>query len=71
LQLKNPWLKDESLELSFIKKQLDNLESLREEKSALLQELKVYKGLEPDIKQAKQQLVKVKEKFLAADAFML
>lgn len=72
MQLKNPWLKEESLEMPFIKKQLDQLESLREKKNALLQALKVYKGLEPDVKQAKLQLVKAKEEFLAADkAFML
>lgn len=42
---------------------IDDLKSLQYEESKLLQELDQYKGLQPDLVEAHQQLKELKEKY--------
>lgn len=54
-------MKDPELDLPNITKEIDMLRSLRDTREKFIQELSVYEGLQPDLKEASQQLADIKE----------
>ncbi|KAF2895712.1 hypothetical protein ILUMI_10492 [Ignelater luminosus] len=60
---KYPWLKDPQYNLQNISRETEILNSLKEEKDKLLQELEVYQNLKPNISEAMQQLAAVKQEY--------
>lgn len=63
LQKKYPWLKDPQFNAHNVAKELEVLDNLRHEKAKLLEELSSYRELQPDILEARKQLIDAKEEY--------
>lgn len=61
MQKKYPWLKDHDLNLPNIAKEIDILRTVKGTRERLVQELSIYEGLKPELKEASQQLADIKE----------
>lgn len=56
-------MKDPKYDLFTISKEIEVLTSLREKKATLEEEISMYKGLKPNIKEANQQLAAARAEY--------
>lgn len=63
LQKRYPWLKDPALNLLVISEEIESLKKTKEKENKLSTELASYKGLEPNIGEARSQLSQIRSDY--------